>query len=187
MLPVEAVAVQPVLVLVAVTVYTPLIAVVTPVRLGFCAVLVKLAGPLQLYVNVPGVADDVKLIVPPEQTTGVDVFAVAVGAGLTVIAGVEPLPTQPVVLLVTVTLYAPAAAVLALVIDGFCTVLLKPLGPLHIYVYVPLGLGVALRLIVPPAHIVGVLVVADTVGLAFTVTDTTVAAEVQPFTVCVTL
>jgi hypothetical protein len=48
-LPVEAVAEQLVAVLVIVTVYTPLIAVVELARVGFCALLVKLAGPLQLY------------------------------------------------------------------------------------------------------------------------------------------
>ncbi len=92
------------LLFVIVTVYTPLMAVVTLVRLGFCALLVKLAGPLQLYVYVGplGVAPEVKLIVPPEHTTGVVVPAVATGLAFTVMLDVEPVAVQPAVL-VTVT------------------------------------------------------------------------------------
>ena len=52
------------------------------------------------------------------------------GSGLTV-AAVEPAAAvQP--LEVTVKLYVPDAAVVAFVIDGFCNVELKPLGPVQL-------------------------------------------------------
>src|SRR5579862_7236762 len=79
-----------------------------------------------------------------------------------VVAAVEPqLPT------VTVTLYVPEAAAVALVIDGFCVAELNPLGPVQLYV-APDIVG-ALRFNVCPAQIGPLLPAVGALGIALTV------------------
>lgn len=67
--------------------------------------------------------------------------------------------------LVIVTVYNPAAAVVTLVMDGFCNAEVNPLGPDHDQD----DPALELRLKVPPA-VTGLLLVAVTAGVGFTVT-----------------
>jgi TctA family transporter len=54
------------------------------------------------------------------------------GIGLTVASTEPAAELQP--LSVTMTLYVPESAVVALVIEGFCSEELKPFGPVQLYV-----------------------------------------------------
>ncbi len=106
-------------------------AVVAFVIVGFCTDEVKLLGPVQLYV-APATAAVLKLMVLPVQT-GVLLEGLGVaGLELTVTDVVPAALVDP--LTVTVTLYVPAMAVVALEIVGFCTDELKLLGPVQLYV-----------------------------------------------------
>ena len=89
-------------------------------------------GPVQLYVYgpVPPLGLAVNVCELPAQIVALAGLTVQVGTGLTV-AAVEPAAeVQP--LEVTVKLYVPVAAVVAFAIDGFCSVELKPLGPVQL-------------------------------------------------------
>src|SRR5204863_139146 len=88
-------------------------------------------------------------------------------------------------LAVTVTLYVPVAAVVALVIDGFCKAEVNPFGPVQLYV-APATVGV-LNVKVDPAQIGPLLDAVGVVGIEFTVAVVDPAALVQPLTVTVTL
>jgi len=110
---VDAVAVQ-FAALVTVMVYVPPIIAVAPVIEGLCVALVKLFGPLQLYV-FPA-APPVKAIVVPGQY-GPALLAVAVGFAFTT-TFVEAVAVH-VAALVTVTVYTPAIVVVAFVSEGF--------------------------------------------------------------------
>src|ERR1043165_6990451 len=88
-------------------------------------------------------------------------------------------------LTVTVTLYVPASAVVALLRVGFCSAEGNPFGPVHAYV-APDTVGVDSEFVEPaqygpPFEAVGVA------GVAFTTTLVLPAADVQPLTVTVTL
>ena len=89
---------------------------------------------------------------------------------------VHPLP------FLTVTMYVPALAKVALAIDGFCSVEVNA-GPLHENVPLPSDF----KLIVSVSQTVAP--VADTVGKAFTVTDTVavVVASQELFDTTVTV
>jgi hypothetical protein len=82
---------------VTVTLYVPDIAVVAPARVGFCNVLVNVAGPVHEYVAPATVGVD-KVIVAPAHT-GDDAVTVGVaGTGFTVIVialDVAGLPVTP--------------------------------------------------------------------------------------------
>ena len=79
----------------------------------------------------------------------------------------------------------PAIAVVALVIDGFCTAETKEFGPVHEYV-APATAAVE-RLMVFPAQTGELLEGAGVAGVAFTTTATVPTADVHPFVVTVTL
>ena len=167
---------------VTVTLYVPAIANVALGRVGFCTTDANAAGPVHEYV-APATAGVERLIVLPVQT-GVLLDAVGVaGVALITTAVVPTAEVHPFV--VTVTLYVPAIAIVALVIDGFCTEEAKLFGPVQEYV-APATAGVE-RLIVLPVH-TGVLLDAPGVaGVAFTTTAVVPKAEVHPFVVTVTL
>ena len=99
----------------------------------------------------------------PEHTVVLPVTLLMVGFALTVTLVVAEL-TQPFAL-ATVTVYVPLAAVVALVIDGFCEEDTKLLGPVHAYVVKPPD---EVRLTVAPTQI-GLLLPAVTTGNGFTV------------------
>jgi hypothetical protein len=126
-LTVPAILVQPLTV--AITEYVPAAAVVALVIEGFCEDDVKLLGPVQLYA-APVIFDAVRFKVEPSHT---GLLLEAVGAArfgltntLTVPAVLVQLPT------VAMTEYVPVAAVVALLIEGFCKVDVKPLGPVQL-------------------------------------------------------
>ncbi len=77
------------------------------------------------------------------------------------------------------------AAVVALAIDGFCAVEVKPFGPDQAYV-APATVE-AVRLSVLPAQMGPLLEAVGAEGTALTVAVVVPAAEVQPLTVTVTL
>src|SRR5207253_10736827 len=81
-------------------------------------------------------------------------------------------------LIVTVTEYVPASAVVALARVGFCCAEVKPFGPVHEYV-APLTSGVESEIVAPaqygpPLDAVGVA------GVALTTTFVVPAADGQP-------
>jgi hypothetical protein len=101
----------------------------------------------------------------------------------TVVPGAEgQLPTVAV----AITLYVPPSAVVALLIVGFWSVLLKPFGPVHAYV-TPAEVVLAVRVTIPPEQTGELLPAVGVTGVSFTVTFTVPAPEVQPFSVAVTL
>ena len=97
---------------------------------------------------------------------------------LTVVVAVV---VQPLV--VAATVYVPLARVVALLMVGFCSVELKPFGPVH--EYVAPATVVALSWIVAGAQY-GPVFVAVSDGFGLTTTLVVPAAEVQPLTVTVT-
>src|SRR5436190_7189 len=121
-------------------------------------------------------------MVAPSQY-GPPLVAVGVaGVALTTTFVLPAALVQP--LTVTVTEYVPASAVVALLRVGFCSVDVKPFGPVHAYV-APLTVGV-FSWIVAPSQYGPPLVAVGVAGVAFTTTFVVPAAEVQPFTVMVT-
>jgi hypothetical protein len=73
------------------------------------------------------------------------------------------------------------AAVVALAIDGFCRVDVKPFGPVQEYV-APATVE-AVRLSVAPAQIGPLLEAVGAAGVALTVAVVVPASDVQPLTV----
>jgi hypothetical protein len=116
--------------------------------------------------------------------TGELLLAVGVaGVAFTTTAVVPTAEVQPVV--VTVTLYVPAIATVALVMDGFCTEEAKEFGPVHEYV-APATAGVD-KLMVLPVQTGVLLDAAGVAGVVLIITTVVPIAEVQPFVVTVTL
>ena len=106
----------------------PAIASVALVRLGFCTDEENEDGPVHVYV-APTTAGVERLMVLPTHT-GVLLDAVGVaGVLLTVTATVPIAEVHPFV--VTVRLYVPDIATVALVMLGFCTEETKLFGPVH--------------------------------------------------------
>ena len=103
--------------------------------------------------------------------TGLLLLAAADGKGFTT-AAIVAVAEQ--LLLVTVTVYVPLAAVAALVIVGFCSVEVKPFGPAHKYKAPP----PEVRLRELPTQ-TGLLLPAMAVGFGFTIAAL-VATVVQP-------
>jgi len=128
--------------------------------LGVWSVEVNPFGPLDEYVPPP--LDD-KVNVVPEQT-GLLLDADAVGRLFTV-AFVVAVTVHPDAL-VTVTVYVPVAAVVALLMLVFCEVDVNPFGPVQEKVIPPDVVDV--RFNVLPAQI-GPLFDADAVGAVATV------------------
>jgi hypothetical protein len=146
-----------------------------------------LEPPLIVYVNVYGAVPlaPVKVIFGEAAFLQTEVVPdiVAVGNAFTV-AFVEPAAlVQPVTN--TVKLYVPEAAVVAFAIEGFWSVEVKPLGPVHEYV-APVTVGVD-RLRVDPAQIGPLLDATGVEGGVLTVTKVEPAGLEQPVTVMVTL
>src|SRR3954447_18793783 len=109
-------------------------------------------------------------------------MAGAVGLALTTTFVVPAAEVQPLV--VTVTEYVPASAVVALERVGFWSADVKPFGPVHAYV-APATAGVESAIVAPsqygpPFDAVGVA------GIGLTMTVVVPAAEGQPLTVMVT-
>jgi hypothetical protein len=80
---------------VTVSEYVPLIAVVEPVSVGFCEVLEKLFGPVQLYV-APETAAVVKLIEVPAHTGELEDAVGVVGTAFTVAVMLFEVTGEPV-------------------------------------------------------------------------------------------
>jgi hypothetical protein len=124
-----------------------------------------------------------RLIVFPVQTGELlDAVGVA-GVEFTTTAVVPVADVQPFV--VTVTLYVPPIAVVALVMDGFCTDEAKLFGPVQLYV-APATAGVE-RLIVFPEHTGVLLDAVGVAGVEFTTTAVVPTPDVHPLAVTVTL
>jgi hypothetical protein len=107
----------------------PDIATVAFVRDGFCTEEAKLFGPVQLYV-APATAGVERLIVLPVHTGELLDAAGVAGVAFTTTAVVPIAEVHPFA--VTVTLYVPLMAVVAFVIDGFCTDEEKLFGPVQL-------------------------------------------------------
>ena len=98
--------------------------------LGLADVEVKPFGPVQLKV-APLAPVAVRLRVLPEQS---GLLLPGVGAAGCVVIDTVVVPGYEghvLLVLITTQLYTPAANPVTLVIDGFCSVLLKPFGPVH--------------------------------------------------------
>jgi hypothetical protein len=122
-------------------------------------------------------------IVPPAQY-GPPFDAVGVaGAALTTTLVEPAAEVQP--LTVTVTEYVPASAVVAPERVGFCSAEVKPFGPVHAQVP-PETVGVESE-IVPPAQDGPPFDAVGVAGVALTTTLVEPAAEVQAYTVTVTV
>jgi hypothetical protein len=134
---------------------------------GFCAVDVKLLGPVQLYV-APAVNVAVKLSVEPAHKVELLPAVGADGIGLTVALVIPGGPVHP--LKDMVTEYAPVAAIGALTIVGFCAVEVKLLGPVQLQVSPPLF--VAVRLKVEPTHKGELFPTVGAEGVVIGMTDT---------------
>lgn len=112
--------------------YNPLIAKVALVRVMLLEPIVtavKPSGPLQLYVAPAIAAATVETVKDCPSQSAATAFNVGVpGTAFKTTVVVACADVQP--FCVTVTLYVPA---IALAITGFCTIELKPPGPLHKY------------------------------------------------------
>jgi hypothetical protein len=145
------------------------------------AVSIRLSDHVIVHGPVPVNAAD-KTVDPPLQIVALP-LSTAVGRGFTVTVVVPAAEVQ--LLAMTVTLYVPPIATVALAIVGFCCVEVKPTGPVQAYV-APAAAGVD-KLIVEPAQYGPVFEAVGVAGIAFTVTAVVPAADVHPFTVTVTL
>ena len=67
-------------------------------------------------------------------------------------------------LIVTVTLYVPLAAVVTFVMEGSSRLLVKPLGPVHVKVAVPVAVLVAFKFKVDPLQSALLLVAVGAAG-----------------------
>ena len=99
---------------VTVTLYVPAIATVEPVMVGFWLVLLKELGPLHAYVAPETAAVDRLMSLPAQ--TGLLLGAGVAGVVFTTTVAVPATDVQPPT--VTVMLYVPAMAVVALVLFG---------------------------------------------------------------------
>jgi hypothetical protein len=99
---------------------------------------------------------------------GLLLVGVADGVGL-IVTLVTAVAIQPEPGVLTVIRYTPAFAVVTLLIKGFAIVEVKPVGPTHDNVIVPVAVALANKLTVPPVH-TGLLFVGAAVGTGLTVT-----------------
>ena len=81
----------------------------------------------------------------------------------------------------------PEAVIPALEINGFCKLLVKPFGPVHVYATLPVVEVLAVNFKVSPLQIGLLLLAAGNAGVGLITTSTVPAAEVQPFILTVTL
>jgi hypothetical protein len=167
---------------VTVTLYVPAIATVALVMVGFWAEDVNELGPVQEYV-APAIVGVERLMVFPVQT-GVLLDAVGVtGVEFTTMVVVPTALVHPLV--VTVMLYVPAMATVALVRVGFWTEDEKEEGPVQEYV-APATVGVE-KLSVFPAHTGELLDAVGVAGVVLTTTAVVPLPLVHPLVVTVTL
>src|SRR4029078_1775750 len=138
-------------------------AVVAFARVGFCSAEVKPFGPVHEYVAPLTVGVESEMGAPSQYGPPVEAGGVA-GIALTTTFVVPAAEVQP--LTVTVTEYVPASAVVAFARVGFCSVEVKPLGPVHAYV-APLPVGVESE-IVAPAQYGPPLLAVGVAGMALT-------------------
>jgi hypothetical protein len=110
----------------------------------------------------------------------VGVAGVAFTTTATVPAAVEPQPGT-----VAITEYVPVAAVLTFVIDGFCVVEVKPLGPVQLYVAAVSVFVVRVK--VCPEHTGLLDEGVGVVGGGLMVTNVVLFELVQPATVTLTV
>jgi hypothetical protein len=156
------------------------LAVVTLFIEGVCEVEVKEFGPDQEYV-VP-VLLALRFNVEPEHKGP---LLLATGAaGVALITTVVVPATLPHPLTDTATEYVPLAAVVTLLIDGFCEDDVNVFGPDHEYVAPVIVLAV--RFNTWPLHTGVLLPTVGAVGIGFTVTLTIPAGPAHPATVTLT-
>jgi hypothetical protein len=96
---------------------------------GFCVADVKPLGPVQVYV-APEIVVEERLSVEPAQIGALLDGTGAAGIARIATTVVPAGPVQP--LTVAATVYVPAAADVALGIDGDWLVELNPFGPVHV-------------------------------------------------------
>lgn len=161
--------------------YVPLAAAEALAILGFCNAEVNPLGPLQLYV-APTTAGVVSVMVLPTQTGELEAAVGVAGIGLITTVTVPAVLVHPAT--VTVTEYVPEAAVVTLVMEGFCKEEEKLLGPVQLYV-APATAGVV-KFNVDPAQSGALEEAVGVAGVGFTVTATVPAALEQPLTVTIT-
>src|ERR1043165_6044893 len=140
-------------------------------RVGFCSDEVKPFGPVHEYVAPPTAGVESEIVAPAQYGPPFDAVGVA-GVALTTTFVVPAAEVQPFT--VTVTEYVPASASVALARVGFCSVDVKPFGPIHEYVAPPTA-GVESEIVLPsqygpPFDAVGVA------GIALTTTFVVPAA-----------
>src|SRR5947207_2898636 len=166
---------------VTVTEYVPASAVVAFERVGFCCAEVKPFGPVHAYVAPLTNAVESEIVAPSQY--GPPLLAVGVeGMALTTTFVVPAADGQP--LIVTVTEYVPASAVVALARVGFCCDDVKPFGPVHEYV-APETNAVESEIVAPEQYGPPLLAVGVE-GMALTTTFVVPAADGQPLIVTVT-
>jgi len=166
---------------VAVTEYVPVAAVVAPGMLGFCVDEVNPFGPVHEYV-APPMFDAERFSVLPAQIGLLLEAAGAAGVAFTVTLTVPAALVQPATVIVSE--YVPAAAVVTLVMEGFCSDEVNPFGPVH--EYVAPATNAVLKLSVVPEHTGLLLESEGAAGVGLTVTLTVPALPVHPATVAVT-
>ena len=138
-------------------------------------------GPVHEYVAPETVGVESEIVAPAQYGPPFDAVGVD-GIAFTTTLVVPAAEVQPFT--VTVTLYVPASAIVALPRVGFCSAEVKPFGPVHEYV-APETVGVESEIVAPsqygpPLDALGVA------GIGLTTTVVVPAAEVQPETVMVT-
>src|ERR1044071_487484 len=166
---------------VTVTEYVPASAVVAFARVGFCSAEEKPFGPVHAYVAPLTAGVESEIVARSEYGPPFDAVGVA-GIALTTTLVVPDAGVQP--LTVIVTEYVPASAVVALERVGFCSVEVKPFGPVHAYV-APLTNAVESEIVAPSQYGPPLLAVG-VVGVPLTTPWVVPPARVQPLTVMVT-
>jgi len=139
-------------------------------------------GPVHEYV-APATAGVERLSALPAQIGELLDALGAAGVALITTAVVPKADVHPFT--VTVTLYVPAIATVALVRDGFCKADTNEAGPVQEYV-APATAGVE-RLSVLPEQTGVLLDAVGAAGVALTTTAVVPTAEIHPFVVTVTL
>ena len=123
---VPAAEVQPLTLMV--TEYVPASAAVAFARVGFCCTEVKPFGPVQAYVALATAVVESEIVESAQNGPPFDA-AGAGGIGFTTTGVVPPAEGQPFT--VMVTRYVPASAAVAFARVGFCSVEVKPFGPVQ--------------------------------------------------------
>src|SRR5436305_1756618 len=150
-------------------------------RVGFCSDDVKPFGPVHAYVALATSGVESEIVEPSQYGPPLAAAGVA-GVAVTATLVVPAAELQPPA--VTVTEYVPASAAVAFARVGFCSVEVKPFGPVH--AYVALATSGVEREMVEPSQNGPLLAAAGVAGMAVLTTTFVVPAdEVQPLTVTV--